>query len=310
MELILQKGLPHQLTAVNAVCDVFRDIPFMPQTSSHQCPMLNYEAEETYRHIEEIQQANDISPACRKVHRDGTSIHLDIKMETGTGKTYVYTQTIFELHKRYGINKFIIFVPSLPVKAGTAQLNCTPKVRHKTLGVFFMKYSYEQRLIIVSRVKQGEAIAHLSKEYHISETEILAWVRMWDHYGRSGLEQQSHCRPTVKLKEEVVRLILEKGVPLAHVRVEYRIGKTALQRWVSVVRKYGYGALEPSKRRGRPPKYPMGRPKKKEPQTELERLQAENLRLKAENALLKKAKALVEAKKAQALLNGHGPSTN
>ena len=189
-------------------------------------------------------------------------------------------------------------------------LNCTPKVRHKTLGVFFMKYSYEQRLIIVSRVKQGEAIAHLSKEYHISETEILAWVRMWDHYGRSGLEQQSHCRPTVKLKEEVVRLILEKGVPLAHVRVEYRIGKTALQRWVSVVRKYGYGALEPSKRRGRPPKYPMGRPKKKEPQTELERLQAENLRLKAENALLKKAKALVEAKKAQALLNGHGPSTN
>ena len=54
----------------------------------------------------------------------------------------------------------------------------------------------------------------------------------------------------------------------------------------------------------------MGRPKKKEPQTELERLQAENLRLKAENALLKKAKALVEAKKAQALLNGHGPSTN
>ena len=189
-------------------------------------------------------------------------------------------------------------------------MNCTPKVRHKTLGVFFMKYSYEQRLIIVSRVKQGEAIAHLSKEYHISETEILAWVRMWDHYGRSGLEQQSHCRPTVKLKEEVVRLILEKGVPLAHVRVEYRIGKTALQRWVSVVRKYGYGALEPSKRRGRPPKYPMGRPKKKEPQTELERLQAENLRLKAENALLKKAKALVEAKKAQALLNGHGPSTN
>ena len=72
-----------------------------------------------------------------------------------------------------------------------------------------MKYSYEQRLIIVSRVKQGELIAHLSKEYHINKTQILAWVRMWDKYGRSGLEQQPHCRPTVKLKEEVVRLILE-----------------------------------------------------------------------------------------------------
>ena len=189
-------------------------------------------------------------------------------------------------------------------------LYCTPKVRHKTFGVFFMKYSYEQRLIIVSRVKQGELIAHLSKEYHINKTQILAWVRMWDKYGPSGLEQQPHCRPTVKLKEEVVRLILEKGVPLSHVRIEYRIGKTALQRWVSTVRKYGYEALAPSKRQGRALKEPMGRPKKKEPQTELERLQAENLRLRAENALLKKAKALVEAKKAQALLNGREPSTN
>ena len=75
---------------------------------------------------------------------------------------------------------------------------------------------------------------------------------------------------------------------MAHVKVEYRIGKTVLQRWVSTVRKYGYEALEPSKRRGRPPKDSMRHPKKKEPQTELERVQAENLRLKAENALLKK----------------------
>ena len=54
----------------------------------------------------------------------------------------------------------------------------------------------------------------------------------------------------------------------------------------------------------------MARPKKREPQTELEKLQAENLRLRAENALLKKAKALVEGKKAQALRNGHESSTN
>ena len=91
-------------------------------------------------------------------------------------------------------------------------MNCTSKVRHLTFGVFFMKYSYEQRLFIVSRVKQGEVIAHLSKKYHINKTQILAWVRMWDKYDRFRLEQQPHCRPTVKLKEEVVRLILEKGV--------------------------------------------------------------------------------------------------
>ena len=44
-------------------------------------------------------------------------LNIDIKMETGTGKTYVYTHTIYELHKRYGLNKFIIAVPSLAIKA-------------------------------------------------------------------------------------------------------------------------------------------------------------------------------------------------
>ena len=44
---------------------------------------------------------------------------IDVKMETGTGKTYVYTRTMYELHKRYGIFKFIIVVPSLAIKEGT-----------------------------------------------------------------------------------------------------------------------------------------------------------------------------------------------
>ena len=162
----------------------------------------------------------------------------------------------------------------------------------------------------MQRVKQGEAISHLSKEYHINETQILAWVRMWDRYGRSGLEKQPHCRPTTALKEKVERLIIEKGVPLAHVRIEYRIGKTALQRWVSMVRHLGYESLHKEERRGRPPKDQMARLKKKGPQTELERLQTENLRLRAENALLKKVKALVEEQQARARLNGQTPSTN
>ncbi|TXI34889.1 MAG: restriction endonuclease subunit R, partial [Niabella sp.] len=45
-------------------------------------------------------------------------IHLDIEMETGTGKTYCYIKTIFELNKRYGWNKFIIMVPSIAIREG------------------------------------------------------------------------------------------------------------------------------------------------------------------------------------------------
>jgi type III restriction enzyme len=41
-----------------------------------------------------------------------------IEMETGTGKTYVYLRTIFELNKRYGFTKFVIVVPSVAIKEG------------------------------------------------------------------------------------------------------------------------------------------------------------------------------------------------
>ena len=44
--------------------------------------------------------------------------HFSIEMETGTGKTYVYTKTIFELNKRYGFTKFIIVVPSVAIREG------------------------------------------------------------------------------------------------------------------------------------------------------------------------------------------------
>ena len=51
--------------------------------------------------------------------RNGQSNIIDIMMETGTGKTYTYTKTIFEINKHFGIFKFVIVVPILSIKAGT-----------------------------------------------------------------------------------------------------------------------------------------------------------------------------------------------
>ncbi len=48
-------------------------------------------------------------------------VNLDIEMETGTGKTYVYIKTMFELHKQYGWSKFIIVVPSIAIREGVAK---------------------------------------------------------------------------------------------------------------------------------------------------------------------------------------------
>lgn len=51
---------------------------------------------------------------------DGDALNFSIEMETGTGKTYVYLRTIFELSKKYNFTKFIILVPSVAIKEGVA----------------------------------------------------------------------------------------------------------------------------------------------------------------------------------------------
>jgi type III restriction enzyme len=51
-----------------------------------------------------------------------SAVNLDIEMETGTGKTYCYIKTIFELNKRYGWSKFIVVVPSIAIRAHVEEL--------------------------------------------------------------------------------------------------------------------------------------------------------------------------------------------
>ena len=67
--------------------------------------------------IKLIQGNNNITPSKELIDGQG-KCSLDIEMETGTGKTYVYIKTMFELNKQYGWNKFIIIVPSVAIREG------------------------------------------------------------------------------------------------------------------------------------------------------------------------------------------------
>lgn len=171
------------------------------------------------------------------------------------------------------------------------------------------KHTFEEKLDIVSQVRKGMPILRISRERHISEGMILEWVRKYNLHGESGLRKQANIKATSDFKEEVVKLIIEKGVPLTQVVLERRVSKTALERWVRLVRGEGYAVLYKQKPCGRPPKG-MGRSKKLEPETELEKLQRENARLRAENALLKKVKALVQEREARERMSGQKPSKN
>ena len=71
--------------------------------------------EEILENLQQIQLRNGLPLSENISLKD---LDFDIEMETGTGKTYVYLKTIFELNKNYGFCKFIIVVPSIAIKEG------------------------------------------------------------------------------------------------------------------------------------------------------------------------------------------------
>ena len=79
--------------------------------------------QELLANIKGLQDKNDI-PLSASLSHDLGRVGLDIEMETGTGKTYVYIKTMFELNKRYGWSKFIVVVPSIAIREGVYKSFC------------------------------------------------------------------------------------------------------------------------------------------------------------------------------------------
>ena len=73
--------------------------------------------EQLLHNIQKLQSENNIKQS-DSLSRELGRCSLDIEMETGTGKTYVYIKTMFELNKRYGWSKFIVVVPSIAIREG------------------------------------------------------------------------------------------------------------------------------------------------------------------------------------------------
>ena len=136
----------YQTEAVNAVIKVFngqgfyervsyrRDLGYKKEEISNKYQLFNSESEieddngyknevielsdeQLLKNIQELQKQNNIKESPKLIKELGRC-NLDIEMETGTGKTYVYIKTMFELNKKYGWSKFIVVVPSIAIREG------------------------------------------------------------------------------------------------------------------------------------------------------------------------------------------------
>ena len=130
---LLYEDLPHQRAAIDAVCDLFRGqeisrAEFTVTLPADQLELTGVQQSDLgignrisntaddylLANLREIQLRNSIP-------QDDTLAHdrnFDVEMETGTGKTYVYLSTIYELNQRFGFTKFVIVVPSVAIKEG------------------------------------------------------------------------------------------------------------------------------------------------------------------------------------------------
>lgn len=144
------KSQPYQTAAVEAVVDCFEGQPntaaqvyridpgVRAQMRSDEDGFRNADialpVSQVVENIRKVQQrqnlplseslntfVDDKGKPKKANYKSGADINLDIEMETGTGKTYCYIKSIFEMNKRYGWSKFIIMVPSIAIREGVAK---------------------------------------------------------------------------------------------------------------------------------------------------------------------------------------------
>ena len=148
-----EKNLNHQTHAVDSTIGVFQDISLIQPTETDKNyinPAFDFQTGNTYpNNIRTIKENN--GGISEKIKRDSNII--DIMMETGTGKTYTYTKTIFELNKQYGIFKFIVVVPTLSIKAGTIDFLKSDSSREH----FKEQYGKTLHLHVVESLKNGKS---------------------------------------------------------------------------------------------------------------------------------------------------------
>lgn len=126
MKLTFESNLAYQQEAIKSITDLFEGQPLedsILEFNLKEEGTLNLingvsnnlilSEEQILTNLQSIQSNNEI-----KVSEKLDGMHFSVEMETGTGKTYVYLRSIYELNKLYGFKKFVIVVPSVAIREG------------------------------------------------------------------------------------------------------------------------------------------------------------------------------------------------
>ena len=150
MQLKFQDNLDFQISAMRSIVGLFETQRFIEgdQWSVGENGIipnrLDIESQTILDNLNKIQRLNKI-PEDDNLH----GMNFSVEMETGTGKTYVYLRTMFELNRRYGFKKFMIIVPSVAIREGVLKSLKITEKHFKSIyeNIPYRYYEYDSKKI-------------------------------------------------------------------------------------------------------------------------------------------------------------------
>jgi len=229
MELKFQDNLEFQVDAIKSIVGLFETQKFTGEDrwiigENGIIPnKLDIGDEIIHKNLNALQRTNGIQEDSQLYGRN-----FSVEMETGTGKTYVYLRTVFELNKRYGFKKFMIIVPSVAIKEGVMKSLKITENHFKDLysNTQYRYHEYDSRKI--GRIRQFArgsfieimviTVDSFNKNTNIMKQEI-------DHlYGQRPIDLISKTNPILILDEpqnmesDLAKASLENLSPLFTLR--------------------------------------------------------------------------------------------
>ena len=173
----------------------FRNQPFIPELTNRR--ILD--------NLRTVQHRNGLRPSDELT---GTGVNLSIEMETGTGKTYTYVKTMYELNKRYGWSKYIIVVPSVAIREGVYKsLQTTQEHFADEYGKKIRFFIYNSdRLTEVDRFASDSAINVMiinMQAFNSSKNQRIIDKKLDTFRSRKPIDLYKDKSPTARLGFEV-----------------------------------------------------------------------------------------------------------
>ena len=194
--------LPHQTECIASISSVFESLDIVASSEISANPIFDKNDRILKNNISEIQDGKHgtFIPKCFRTNISD-EFGIDIKMETGTGKTYCYTRLMYELNKLYGFYKFIILVPTTPIKEGT--------------------YSF---------INSDYAKQHFADLYPNARMDLFVLNSQKKTKGRKMFPQAvaDFSRTTILEKNRISTLLMSSGMLVSRRTMDYEYDQTLL----------------------------------------------------------------------------------